>query len=92
MREAVYNLGHPNRGSAVRVVTASFGVAVSAAPPLNLHELIAGLMRRFTGPSPGAAIAWLLEWRRVWVTMTSRVIHSRRQGLGVLWKSRRGIG
>jgi len=41
MREAVFNLGHPNPGSPLRVVTASFGVAVSAAPPLSIEALIA---------------------------------------------------
>lgn len=40
-RIAVFNLGHPNPGSAVRVVTASFGVSISAAPPLRIEDLIA---------------------------------------------------
>lgn len=33
--------GHPNPGSAVNVVTASFGVAVTAAAPLHAEDLIA---------------------------------------------------
>jgi diguanylate cyclase (GGDEF)-like protein len=41
MRAAVFNLGHPNPGSPVKVVTASFGVALVAAPPLRIEELIA---------------------------------------------------
>jgi diguanylate cyclase (GGDEF)-like protein len=41
MREAVVNLGHPNPRAAVGVVTASFGVAVCAAAPLNIEALIA---------------------------------------------------
>jgi len=41
MRVSVFNLGHPNPGAAVKVVTASFGVAVSAAAPLSIEKLIA---------------------------------------------------
>jgi diguanylate cyclase (GGDEF)-like protein len=41
VRQAIFNLGHPNPGSAVNVVTASFGVAVSAAAPFRIEELIA---------------------------------------------------
>jgi diguanylate cyclase (GGDEF)-like protein len=41
VRVAVFNLGHPNPGSAVRVVTASFGVAVSEGSPLGIQALIA---------------------------------------------------
>jgi diguanylate cyclase (GGDEF)-like protein len=41
VRQAIFNLGHPNPGSAVNVVTASFGVAASAAAPFRIEELIA---------------------------------------------------
>ena len=41
VRQAIVNLGHPNPGSAANVVTASFGVAVSAAAPCHIEELIA---------------------------------------------------
>jgi len=40
-RAAVFNLTYPNPASAVGVVTASFGVAASAAPPLNILGMIA---------------------------------------------------
>jgi len=40
-RAAVFNLTYPNPASAVAVVTASFGVAVAAAPPLNIQGMIA---------------------------------------------------
>jgi len=41
VRAAVFNLGHPNPGSPAKVVTASFGVSISLAPPLGIEALIA---------------------------------------------------
>jgi diguanylate cyclase (GGDEF)-like protein len=40
VREAIYNLRHPNPGSEARIVTASFGIAGTAGPPLRIEELI----------------------------------------------------
>jgi len=39
-REAIFNLKYPNPASPVEVVTASFGVAVCVAPPLDIVDMI----------------------------------------------------